>query len=207
MDSNPKLEFSRKLSQNGGGHEGGLRACLRAFKLFERDLASRVLRVWSSSSTVILESWSTVSSLDCRLPPTPTVMDATRNTSSPPCFTSLGDLLGTMNHSEYAASIIKPYVRPNTYWMIRQHGLFQGYYYFHLFRMGCNARDQYRGHPAHQMCLDFCDKYDEGRLDPDYDTMPLTAFVPMVNRLFAREPWVRMRRRMVAIPINSDRRA
>ena len=26
----------------------------------------------------------------------------------------LGDLLSTMNHAEYAASIIKPYVRPNT---------------------------------------------------------------------------------------------
>src|SRR5262245_14669030 len=43
----------------------------------------------------------------------------------------VGDLLAPMNHSEYAASIIKPYVRPNTYWMIRHHGLFQGYYYFH----------------------------------------------------------------------------
>src|ERR1700730_17583257 len=53
----------------------------------------------------------------------------------------IGDLLGTMNHSEYAAAILKPYVRPHTYWMIRQHGLFQGYFYFHHFGSDRNARE------------------------------------------------------------------
>jgi predicted HD phosphohydrolase len=101
----------------------------------------------------------------------------------------IGDLLATMNHSEYAASIIKPYVRPNTYWMIRQHGLFQGYFYFHHFGLDRDAREKHRGHPAFQLCLDFCDKYDQASFDPDYDTMPLDAFEPMVRRLFAREPW------------------
>jgi predicted HD phosphohydrolase len=101
----------------------------------------------------------------------------------------LGDLLATSNHSEYAASIIKPFVRPNIYWTIRQHGLFQGYYYFHHFGLDRNAREQYRGHPAFQMCVDFCGKYDQQAFDPDYDTMPLAAFEPMVHRLFAREPW------------------
>jgi len=101
----------------------------------------------------------------------------------------LGDMLASENHSEYAASIIKPYVRPYTYWMIRQHGLFQGYYYFHHFGVDRNARDKYRGHPAYELCLDFCAKYDQMAFDPDYDTMPLEAFDPMVRRLFAREPW------------------
>ena len=101
----------------------------------------------------------------------------------------VGDMLGTMNHAEYAASIIKPYVRPNIYWTIRQHGLFQGYYYFHHFGLDPNARDKYRGHPAFQMCVEFCGKYDQESFDPDYDTMPLAAFEPMVHRLFAREPW------------------
>jgi len=101
----------------------------------------------------------------------------------------LGDMLASENHSEYAASIIKPYVRPYTYWMIRQHGLFQGYYYFHHFGGARNARDKHRGHPAYELCLDFCAKYDQMAFDPDYDTMPLDAFEPMVRRLFAREPW------------------
>lgn len=101
----------------------------------------------------------------------------------------LGDMLASQNHSEYAASILKPYVRPHTYWMIRQHGLFQGYYYFHHFGVDRNAREKYRGHPAYQLCLDFCAKYDQMAFDPDYDTLPIEAFAPMVRRLFAREPW------------------
>ena len=35
-----------------------------------------------------------------------------------------------MNHSQYAASILRPYVRKN-YWIIQQHGLFQTYYSAH----------------------------------------------------------------------------
>jgi predicted HD phosphohydrolase len=101
----------------------------------------------------------------------------------------LGDLLATMNHSDYAAAILKPYVRPNIHWMIRQHGLFQGYYYFHHIGLDRNAREQHRGHPSYALCIDFCDKYDQASFDPDYDTMPLAAFEPMVQRLFAREPW------------------
>ena len=101
----------------------------------------------------------------------------------------IGDMLGTMNHSEYAASILKPYVRPYTYWMIRQHGLFQGYYYFHYFGIDRNGREKFRGHPAFEKCVEFCAKYDQMAFDPDYDTMPLEAFAPMVRRIFAREPW------------------
>ena len=72
----------------------------------------------------------------------------------------VGDLLSTVNHSEYAASMLKPYVRPNIYWVIRQHGLFQGYFYFHHFGLDRNAREQHRGHLAFPLCIDFCDKYD-----------------------------------------------
>lgn len=101
----------------------------------------------------------------------------------------IGDLLSTTNHSEYAASILKPYVRPHIWWMIREHGLVQGYYYFHHLGMDRNARDKLRGHPAYPLCEEFCAKYDQTAFDPDYDTMPLEAFEPMVRRLFAREPW------------------
>ena len=40
----------------------------------------------------------------------------------------LGDELAPMNHSQYAASVIKPYVSEKTYWIILHHGLFQTYY-------------------------------------------------------------------------------
>ena len=101
----------------------------------------------------------------------------------------IGDFHAPDNHSDYAASIIKPYVSPSTYWTILRHGLFQGYYYFHHFDMDRNARDKFKGHPDFQRCVDFCAKYDQNCFDPNYDTMPLSAFEPMVRRIFARAPW------------------
>ena len=43
----------------------------------------------------------------------------------------IGDELAPMNHSEYAAAILKPYVSEKTHWIIKMHGLFQTYYYAH----------------------------------------------------------------------------
>ena len=101
----------------------------------------------------------------------------------------IGDMHCPENHAEYAASVLRPYVSPSTHWVILRHGLFQGYYYFHHFDLDRNARDKFRGHPDYQRCADFCGKYDQMSFDPNYDTMPLEAFEPMVRRIFAREPW------------------
>ena len=43
----------------------------------------------------------------------------------------VGDDLSPYNHSEIAAGIIRPYVRPEVTWIVEQHGLFQTYYYAH----------------------------------------------------------------------------
>ena len=101
----------------------------------------------------------------------------------------IGDMHCPENHAEYAASVLRPYVSPSTHWVILRHGLFQGYYYFHHFDLDRNARDKFRGHPDYERCADFCGKYDQMSFDPNYDTMPLEAFEPMVRRIFAREPW------------------
>ena len=44
----------------------------------------------------------------------------------------IGDELAPMNHSEYAAAILKPYVSEKTHWIVKMHGLFQTYYYLSL---------------------------------------------------------------------------
>ena len=36
----------------------------------------------------------------------------------------IGDELAPMNHSEYAAAILKPYVSEKTHWIVKMHGLF-----------------------------------------------------------------------------------
>lgn len=99
----------------------------------------------------------------------------------------LGDALSPHNHSDFAAAILRPYVSDETYWVIKHHGLFQTYYYVHHLGGDRNARDRYRDHPHFQACVDFCRNWDQESFDPDYDTLPLAHFEPMVRRVFARE--------------------
>ena len=101
----------------------------------------------------------------------------------------LGDGLAPHNHSDFAAAILKPYVSEETVWVVKYHGLFQGYYYAHFYGGDRHQREQYRDHPYYQACVDFCEKWDQKAFDPDYDTLPLSHFEPMVRRLFAREPF------------------
>ena len=93
------------------------------------------------------------------------------------------------SHDRLAAEILRPYVGWETFWMVQHHGIFQGYYYFHHVGKDREAREKYRGHPAFEKTAAFCEKWDQAAFDPDYDTMPLTAFEPMVQRIFARDPW------------------
>lgn len=96
----------------------------------------------------------------------------------------IGDTLGAYNHPDIAAAILKPFVSEKNHWMVQQHGIFQGYYYFHYLGMNRDMRDQYRDHPHFQHTADFCEKYDQNAFDADYENMPLEAFEPMVMKLF-----------------------
>ena len=101
----------------------------------------------------------------------------------------IGDELAPMNHSEYAASVLKPYVSEKTHWIIEKHGEFQTYYYAHHFGGDRNKRDKYKGHKYYQDCINFCEKYDQASFDPNYKSLPLSEFEPMVKRIFSREPY------------------
>ena len=101
----------------------------------------------------------------------------------------IGDMLAPDNHGELAAALLQPYVTPDTAWMVKHHGVFQGYYYFHHLGMNRDERDRFKGHPAFQKTVDFCANWDQVAFDPNYDTMPISAFEPAVRRVFSREPW------------------
>ena len=101
----------------------------------------------------------------------------------------VGDLLSPHNHSELAAAVLRPYVSERTYWIVCQHGLFQSYYYAHHFGNDRNARDRYIDHPWYQDAVDFCHQWDQSSFDPEYESLPLEFFEPMVRRVFAREPF------------------
>ena len=101
----------------------------------------------------------------------------------------IGDCLAPANHGELAAAILRPYVSERVYWVLKHHGIFQGYYFFHHLGGDRNARDQYMDHEHYQTCVDFCEKWDQSSFDPDYESLPLEFFEPMVRKIFEREPF------------------
>ncbi len=98
----------------------------------------------------------------------------------------MGDILATSNHAELGATVLRPFVSEENWWMMNHHGIFQGYYFFHYLGLDRNMREQFRGHPNFERTAMFCARHDQNAFDPDYDTMPLDAFVPMVRRVMER---------------------
>ena len=98
----------------------------------------------------------------------------------------IGDTLGSMNHADIAAAILKPFVSEENHWMIANHGIFQGYYFFEYLGLDRNMRDRFKDSPHFQRCAEFCHKYDQAAFDPDYESEPLEFFEPMVEGVFAR---------------------
>ena len=101
----------------------------------------------------------------------------------------MGDELAPLNHSEYAASILKPYVSEKTHWIILKHGEFQMYYYAHHLGKNQNQRDKYKDHKYYKDTVNFCEKWDQTSFDPNYKSMNLNEFAPMVKRIFSRKPY------------------
>ncbi len=101
----------------------------------------------------------------------------------------LGDQLAPHNHSAYAAAILQPFVSADACWVVEKHDLFQTYYYGQQIGEDRNGREKYRDHSCFEKAEYFCERWDQTSFDPDYDTLPLETFEPMVRRIFAREPW------------------
>jgi predicted HD phosphohydrolase len=99
----------------------------------------------------------------------------------------IGDIYAPYNHDEYAAAILRPFVREQCAWVVEKHGLFQRLYYAHHVGSDPHARDAYREHPYYQDCADFCEFWDQASFDPEYPSKPLAFFADMVRDVFARK--------------------
>lgn len=98
----------------------------------------------------------------------------------------VADSFAPENHSQAAAALLEPYVDERTHWIIEHHGVFQGYYYFHHLGGDRDARDAYADSPHAEACAAFCADYDQNCFDPDYPTLPLSDFRPMLDEVFGR---------------------
>jgi predicted HD phosphohydrolase len=98
----------------------------------------------------------------------------------------VGDTLGTYNHPDIAAAVLKPFVSEENHWMVQHHGVFQGYYFFHHIGLNRDMREAFRNHPLFAQTEEFCRLYDGPAFDATAETLPLEFFEPMLRRVFAQ---------------------
>jgi predicted HD phosphohydrolase len=97
----------------------------------------------------------------------------------------IGKAISIENHPAIGAEILKPYVSRQTYEIIRTHQDFQGRHYYALMGKNPNARSQYEKEEWYAKAVQFTDEWDQTAFDEQYDTLPLSYFEPMIDRLFA----------------------
>ena len=100
----------------------------------------------------------------------------------------IGDTLGAANHPDVSAAIVQPFVSDANHWMIKHHGIFQGYNFFHHIGMDRHMRDAYRESPWFDYTAEFIAKYDDPAFDADQPRLELDLFAPMLRRVFSKTP-------------------
>jgi predicted HD phosphohydrolase len=98
----------------------------------------------------------------------------------------IGDTLATYNHAEMGATVVRPFVRPEYHWMVEQHAVFQGYYFFHYVGRDRNEREKFRGNPNFELTEEFCEEFDQPAFETSYPSMSLGEFAPLVHALMAQ---------------------
>ncbi len=101
----------------------------------------------------------------------------------------IGDIHSPYDHDEYAALILRPFVREQCSWTVEKHGDFQKFYYAEQMGKDPNVREKYRDNPYFDDCAVFCERWDQQAFDPEYQSLPLEFFRPLVTDVFARAPY------------------
>ena len=115
----------------------------------------------------------------------------------------IGDIYAPYNHDEYAATIIRPFVREQCAWVVEKHGDFQLLYYADHVGADPHKREAHRDSPYFDDCAEFCERWDQSSFDPDYPTQDLPFFAPMVRDVFARRTFdPRVLRRGERMPLS-----
>ena len=97
----------------------------------------------------------------------------------------IGDTLGSTNHPDVSSAILQPFVSEANYWMVKHHGIFQGYNFFHHLGMDRNMRDKLKNAEHYERTARFVKKYDNPAFDASADKLSLSAFEPALRRVFS----------------------
>jgi predicted HD phosphohydrolase len=80
--------------------------------------------------------------------------------------------------------MLKPWITERRAWLLTHHVEFQAYHVANHPSRDRDERERFRGHPYFDETAEFCELYDQNSFDPNYSTLPLAEFEPIVRRFF-----------------------
>jgi predicted HD phosphohydrolase len=104
-------------------------------------------------------------------------------------FHDMFETLAVKNHGDLVAAMLAPWISPKSHWILSHHEVFQGHYYFEYYGKDKDSRDMYKDRPYYNATVYWCEHYDQASFDPDYPSLPLSHFMPMVKRIFERQQY------------------
>jgi predicted HD phosphohydrolase len=100
-------------------------------------------------------------------------------------FHDLPEAFSDNHHGWLAAQMLAPWLTARRSWLLTHHVEFQAFHFANHPTRDRNERDQFRDHPYFAETAQFCELYDQNSFDPDYRSLPLEQFEPIVRRFFS----------------------
>jgi predicted HD phosphohydrolase len=101
-------------------------------------------------------------------------------------FHDVPESISQNEHGAMAAQLLAPKISAARSWLLTHHGIFQNYYFTNHPTRDRYGRNAYLDHPYAEQTDYFCRCYDQNSFDPDFPTLPLDAFRPIVRRFFTQ---------------------
>jgi predicted HD phosphohydrolase len=101
-------------------------------------------------------------------------------------FHDVGEKMAPFSHGAVIADILQPFISERNEWMLRHHPVFQQYHFLEHPGIDRHAREAFRGSPHFDYTARYCEIYDQNSFDPDFPTLPLEHFEPIVEAFFSR---------------------
>jgi predicted HD phosphohydrolase len=99
-------------------------------------------------------------------------------------FHDIPEAISQSEHGAMAAQLLAPRISEARAWLLTHHGVFQNYYFVNHPTRDRFERNLYVDHPYAEQTDYFCRCYDQNSFDPDFPTLPLEFFRPIVHRFF-----------------------
>jgi len=107
-------------------------------------------------------------------------------------FHDLFFVVSNENHAESIAVLLRPFICERNHFLLRFHDKFQWKHAKHCAHLTEKqkkfAQQQWASHPFFEYTAEWVARYDQSAMDPNYKNEPIETFVPMVHRIFNRQP-------------------